>query len=217
MGVPFFISRKRACDVERKGHILGLTGSIASGKSAVSAILEELGAYIVDCDLISREVVAKGSQTLKELVQIFGSEILYSNGELNRQKLAKLIFADEEAREKLNSLVHPVIWQKAFAEAGRAAEEGKVVFIVAPLLFEHGAEAAMEGVWVVDIKEELQLKRLCKRDNLSPQEAKLRISAQMSSADKVARASEVIDNNINRQELKNRVIELWQERIAPFL
>ena len=203
--------------LERKKNIFGLTGGIASGKSAVAVILAELGAYIVDCDLISRELVSKGSQTLKEIVQIFGSSILYSNGELNRQKLAKLIFENEEAREKLNRLVHPLIWQRAFEQAEKGVEEGKIVFIVAPLLFEHGAEAAMEAVWVVNIKEDLQIKRLCRRDNLTVPEAKLRIDAQMSLVDKVARASEVIDNSGNRQELKNRVKELWQEKIVPRL
>lgn len=191
-----------------------MTGGIACGKSEAAEILRELGAVIVDCDIISRELTVPGSETLKLLAEAFGSRILGEKGELKRKYLASVVFGSKEELQKLNAIMQGRIWKCAFERAAAAALKGRVVFIVAPLLFEQGAEAAVGKVWVVDTSEETQLKRLLKRDKLSLEEARARLGSQMRSADKAARADVLIDNNGGLADLRREVEAAWQEHIA---
>lgn len=195
-------------------RIFGLTGGIACGKSAAAEILRGLGAVIIDCDLISRELTVPGSEVLKLLAEAFGSRILDGNGELRRKYLASIVFESKEALQKLNAIMQRRIWKIAFERAAEAALTHPAVFIVAPLLFENGAEAAVSKVWVVDTSEELQLKRLLKRDKLSLEEARNRLGAQMSAADKAARADVLIDNNGSPADLCREVETAWREYFA---
>lgn len=199
----------------RLTRIWGLTGGIASGKSTAAAILEELGAAIVDCDWVSRELTQPGQPLLAALARQFGPQILDGAGRLRRRYLGELVFADPQRLEALNELVHPAIWRTTFKEADQAARRWPIVFVVAPLLFEHGAEAAFDGVLVVDISPSLQLERLRQRDKLNLKEAQERISAQMSLEDKASRATVVVENNGSRSHLESQLRAFWEERIAP--
>lgn len=198
-----------------KQGVWGLTGGIASGKSAASEILQSLGAAVVDCDVVSRELMEPGSSLLEQTAELFGRGILNSRGGLRRDRLASLVFADAGKLEKLNALVHPAIWKRTFELIQEARASCPLVFCVAPLLFEHGAEAAFDGVMVIDVRPEVQLKRLMKRNGLSKAEAVQRIEAQMSTESKAARADILIDNNGTQKQLASQLESVWAEILRP--
>jgi dephospho-CoA kinase len=176
--------------------ILGVTGSIASGKSTVSQLLAGLGASLVSADQLAREVVRPGSPTLQQLLELFGTDILQADGTLNRPALAQRVFTDAAARAAVNRITHPAI--AALAEQtlrAKVMEGAWLVVYEAPLLFEVGAEGRVDAVLVVTADEEVQIRRLMQRDGLSEEAARIRIAAQMPQAEKVARADFVIDNS----------------------
>ncbi len=177
--------------------MVGLTGGIASGKSTVAAMFRKLGWHLIDADSIAREVVKIGTPGLKLLCQQFGDKIIAANGELDRLSLAKIIFADKTARAKLNDLLHPLILDKIKEEIEKYRREvppREAVILDAPLLMETGLDAAMDYNIVVYLDEETQLQRLIQRDNLSVEEATQRIKSQMNLADKLKKASFIINN-----------------------
>lgn len=195
--------------------ILGVTGGIASGKTLVTHIFRQLGAAVVSADELAREVVAPGSPTLALLVERFGPEILLQSGELDRPALAALIFADPQARVDLNAITHPAIARLSVARlAELAAAEGTLVVYEAPLLYEAGAEKRVDAVLVVTVPEVLQLQRLMARDQLSEPVARERIAAQLSQAEKAARADFVIANDATVAALEAQVRALFQ-RLVP--
>ena len=199
----------------KEGVIWGLTGGIACGKSTVAEQLQQLGAYIVDCDSVSRELVEPGAPLLEKITAQFGSRILDKNGALRRSYLGKIVFHDPDKLQALNEIMHPAIWRRTFELAAQARLQVPLVFIMAPLLFEHGAEAACSGVLVVDINEKRQLERLMLRDKLSKSEAQERIRSQMSLSSKAERATVLIENNGSLKALRRQVEQVWQERFAP--
>lgn len=195
--------------------ILGVTGGIASGKTLVTHIFRQLGAAVVSADELAREVVAPGSPTLALLVERFGPEILQQSGELDRAALGALIFADPQARADLNAITHPAIARLSVARlAELAAAEGTLVVYEAPLLYEAGAEKRVDAVLVVTVPEVLQLQRLMARDQLSEAAARERIAAQLSQAEKAARADFVIANEATVAALEAQVRALFQ-RLVP--
>lgn len=176
--------------------ILGLTGSIASGKSTVADCFVECGAILVSADQLAREVVNPGSPTLARLVDVFGMGILTAGGSLDRGIMAEKVFADPGARRKLESVTHPAIAHLAecrLAELKRAPHD--LIVYEAPLLFEAGAESRVDQVLVVVVDPAVQLQRLLERDMLNEAEARQRIAAQWPQADKVQKADYVIDNS----------------------
>ena len=176
--------------------ILGLTGSIASGKSTVANCFVECGGILVSADQLAREVVNPGSPTLARLVDIFGMGILTDGGSLDREFMAEKVFADPEARRKLESITHPAIAHLAecrLAELQKAPHD--LIVYEAPLLFEAGAESRVDEVLVILVDPAVQLQRLLERDMLSETEARQRIVAQWPQADKVQKADYVIDNS----------------------
>lgn len=190
--------------------ILGLTGSIASGKSSVADCLVECGAILVSADRLAREVVSPGSPALAELVKLFGLEILTSSGQLDREFLARKVFADSLARKKLENITHPAIAHLAECRLTELRRSGhELIVYEAPLLFEAGGEDRVDQVLVVVIDPVLQLERLMKRDNLSEGEARQRIAAQWPQAEKVRRADYVVDNSAPLSQTRLTVSALY--------
>lgn len=186
--------------------IIGLTGSIASGKSTVATILKQYGLPIVDADEVARKVVEKGEPTLKKIVEVFGEEILTENGEMDRKKVGAIVFHDEEKRKLLNSIIHPAIRAEMLRQRDEHIQNGeKAVVMDIPLLFESKLQHFVEKILVVTVDEDVQLKRLMERNNFTEEEAKARISSQIPLTEKVKQADAVIFNNGTIEETKRQV------------
>lgn len=187
---------------------IGLTGGIASGKSTVARKLEQLGAFTIDADVLARDVVALGTEGLKAVVTRFGESVLATDGSLDRRALARIVFADPQARADLNAIIHPRVRERA-AEIEAAAPAGAVVVHVIPLLVETGQQDNFDAVVVVDTTAEEQLRRLTRRDGLTETEAEQRVAAQASREERLAVATHVIDSSGPVRETMRRVGELW--------
>lgn len=189
-------------------YILGLTGGIASGKSTVSAYLAQNGALIIDADLIARQVVAKKSSGLKQIVAKFGGEILTASGELDRKKLGKLVFGNKELLKNLTDITGPLIRAEILREIEAAKKaQVKLVVLDIPLLFETGYQTLCDKVMVVTIPSKLQLERVMKRDNLSAAEARKRIANQLPASKRNELADVLIDNSKSVAETYQQVLK----------
>lgn len=189
---------------------VGLTGGVASGKSTVSAMLAELGAVVIDADLLAREVVAAGTDGLAEIVAAFGPTVLTTDGELDRQAMGAIVFAEEDQRRRLESIIHPRVRARG-AELEAAAPVGAVVVHDIPLLTETGQAGAFDAVVVVDVPIEVQVERMMELRGLSRQEAESRVGAQASREDRLAIATHVIDNTGTLAELRARVDAVYAD------
>ncbi|WP_289097391.1 dephospho-CoA kinase [uncultured Pseudoalteromonas sp.] len=189
--------------------VLGLTGGIGSGKSAVSAMFEELGIQVVDADIVAREVVEPGSVGLTKITAHFGDEILTDNGTLDRAKLRAIIFADESQKQWLNNLLHPLIRESMLSQLKQATSN--YVILVAPLLFENGLEKYCNHTLLIDVPVDVQITRTTARDNVSVELAKQIIASQMSRADKQQKAADILDNNRPLEEVKTNVQKLHEK------
>ncbi len=187
---------------------VGLTGGIASGKSTVSAILAELGAVVIDADLIAREVVARGTPGLDAVVAEFGPGVLTPGGDLDRPAMGALVFADPSARKRLEAIIHPLVHQRS-AELEAAAPPGSVIVHDIPLLAEVGRGGQFDAVMVVDAPTEEQVARMVRDRGWTREEAESRIAAQASREDRLAIASHVIDNTGSLDDLRRRVEEAY--------
>lgn len=191
--------------------VLGVTGSIAAGKSSVAAMFAELGAAVVSADQLAREVVATGSTTWQELTAAFGPAILDQAGALDREALARRVFDDPEARARLNAITHPAIARLAEERLQQLRASGvPLVVYEAPLLFEAGAASRVDLVLTVIVDPVVQEQRLMARENRSPAEIRARIEAQWPQAEKVARADFVIDNSGPLAETQRMVAALYR-------
>lgn len=187
-------------------RVFGLTGGIGSGKSTVARLLRERGVPVVDADELAREAVAPGSAGLGEVVAAFGPEVLDSAGALDRQRLGERVFADTEARKRLNSITHPIVRrlsQERFAELDRQGIELAAYDV--PLLFEVGLDAVLKPTVVVASSEATQLARVSARDGLSEAAVQARIAAQMPLDEKRRRADHVLENDGSLAELAQKV------------
>lgn len=195
--------------------IIGLTGGIATGKSQVSSILSELGAMVIDADIVAREVVQKGLPAWQQLKDTFGEEYFLSNGELNRRKLGQLVFSHPDELAKLNSITHPAIKAKIEERINDLKVQGYngIVVVDAALLLEAGWETMVDQVWVVDAPMEKRIERIMKRDNLTRDQALSRINSQMSQQERIAKADKIIYNNSNIDSLKEQVLRIWHETL----
>ncbi|MDH6127121.1 dephospho-CoA kinase [Kitasatospora sp. GP82] len=189
---------------------IGLTGGIGAGKSEVSRQLAELGAVIVDSDLIAREVVAPGTEGLRAVAAEFGPEILRPDGSLDRAALGAVVFADPARLAALNAIVHPLVRARS-AELESAAGPGDIVVHDVPLLAENGLAPLYELVIVVDVDDEVRLERLVRLRGMSEAEAKARMAAQATREARLAVADLVIDNSGPLSELAPRVREVWAQ------
>ncbi len=184
--------------------MVGLTGGVASGKSTVSATFAELGAAIVDTDLIAREVVAPGSAALTEIKAAFGPSMLAGDGSLDRRQLRQMVFADAGARLRLEAILHPRIRAEALTQVQRAI--GPYVVLVVPLLVENLQHYGwVDRVAVVDVEPSLQLRLLTRRDDISKDLAQSMIAAQASRNARLAVADDVLRNSRGVDELKAQV------------
>lgn len=192
--------------------IIGLTGSIASGKSTVSRMLADMGFPIVDADLIARLVVEPGTDTLKEIETVFGSQVILPEGALNRAKLGELIFNDPESRQQLNNIIHPAIRREMLRQRDAFLAEGhKNVILDIPLLFESKLFNFADRILVVSVSEQNQLMRLMERNGLTEKEALARIGSQLPMSEKEAGADAVIFNNGTIEETKQQLMHILNE------
>lgn len=185
---------------------VGLTGGIASGKSAVADMFARLGIPVIDTDLIAREVVSPGSPALQEIAAAFGAEVLLADGRLDRSKLREIVFSAPARRKQLEAITHPRIGAAMEAQCEQAG--GPYQVVVVPLLIESGLDRRVDRVLVVDCPEELQLERLMIRDGETEQRAKQLLAAQLSRAERLARADDVVDNSDSLADTQRRVAAL---------
>ena len=185
--------------VNSKGEvvvIIGLTGSIASGKSTVAKMIHAYGLPIVDADVVARQVVEPGRPTLKKIAEVFGQDVITAEGTMDRAKVGSIIFHDEAMRKQLNSIIHPAIREEMIRQRDEFISYGeKNVFMDIPLLFESKLEHFVEKIIVVSVSEEVQLSRLMARNGLTEDEAKARIATQMPVKEKESLADAVINND----------------------
>ncbi len=182
--------------------VIGLTGSIGSGKSTVSNILKKKNMNIIDADEISRKIF-DDKKNLDTLVKCFGGEILNSDNELDRKKLGSIVFSDEDNLKKLNSITHPIIISKIKASINKFKKQRqKFIILDAPLLIEANLLNLVDMVLLVMCNENIQIKRIIKRDNISKEDTILRIRSQMSVEDKKKYADYIIDNSYNQHILE---------------
>lgn len=192
--------------------IIGLTGSIATGKSTVSRMLKEKGYPIVDADEISRLVVEPGSPVLTSIAEAFGTDVLLSDGSLNREKLGSLIFNDKDKREKLNGIIHPAVRAEMIRQKEEWLEKGANTIIMdIPLLFESKLHSYVDKIIVVSAAPAIQRERLMARNGYSAEEADARINSQLPIAVKENGADAVIDNNGTLKETENQLNILLRE------
>lgn len=192
---------------------VGLTGSIAVGKSYVASVFAELGCHVLDADLTAREVVLPGSDGLAAVVDAFGTDVLNPDGTLNRKHLGKIIFADEEKRQNLNHILHPfIIARQDEIMSGWEQEDPNGIGIIdAALMIESGGYRRFDKLIVVHCRPEVQLERLMLRSGLSRDEAQARIDAQMPQAEKQKYADYLIDTSDGFEPTQKRTHEVYND------
>lgn len=192
--------------------LIGLTGTIGSGKSTVAHMLKKSGIPIIDADAIAHELTQKGSHALQDIVNAFGLEIMNNDGSLNRKMLGQLVFRDHKRLKDLEAILHPLIEQRrkelieTYSKAGH-----DIVVYMAPLIFEKGLYHTMSKTILVVADEDVIKNRLAKRDQLTKEEAEDRIKAQMSTAEKIKLADETINNNGTMEDLYINLTRVWKK------
>ena len=189
--------------------IVGLTGGIGSGKTAVSNRFAKLGVGIVDADVIAREVVEPGTDALAKIAAHFGQHLIQSDGQLDRAALRQTIFSDAEAKQWLESLLHPLIANETARQL--AAVQSSYAIYVSPLLVEGNQQGFCQRLVVVDVPESVQLERTMKRDSNERAQVERIIASQASREARLAAASDVIDNNAGFAELDKQISQLHQQ------
>lgn len=194
--------------------IIGLTGGIASGKSTVSHMLRDMGIPIVDADIEARRAVEKGENAYQQIIEVFSTDILTENGEIDRVKLGSIVFHDEKKRMELNAIVHPAVRERMNQKKVNFIADGHdVVVLDIPLLFESKLTFMVDRTLLVYVEERTQLQRLMSRNQLTEHEALARIHSQIPLKDKLELADEVINNNGTIEESKEQLIKIltkWQ-------
>ena len=193
-------------------YVIALTGGIATGKSFVASVLGELGASVVDTDIIARQIVLPGSPILDKIREIWGANAFYNDGSLNRKALADIIFSSAADREKLNDIMHPEIVRRMIEQVN--AKPGQVVVIVVPLLFETKIEICYDEVWVVYCHLSQQKERLQARDGITDAEVVKKIASQIPVDFKVKNADVIIDNSFDTQTVRQKILEEWNSLLS---
>lgn len=191
---------------------IGLTGGIGSGKSTVAKMFEELGAVIIDADQISRDLMRPGSPVLAQVAETFGNQILTNDGHLIRPELAKIVFSDSQAREKLNNIVHPAVRRHSaqLAEEAQAAPDFSGIIIEdIPLLAETGQAHRFDAVVVVEVEPDIRLQRLVQQRGMAEDDARARMAAQASDEQRREIATWVVDNSRSLDDTRAQVEEIY--------
>jgi len=198
--------------------IVGLTGGIVSGKSTVALMFKDLGAKIVDADKLGHSVVLPHKPAWEKIVKIFGKDILQNDLTIDREKLGKIVFANQPLLKKLNEITHPeitkIIKKEIDSVKNKTYNQKKILIIDAALIYEAKIDRLMDKIIVVYIDEDEQIKRLIKRNNLSKDEALQRIKSQMPMKEKVKMADYVIDNSNSLDKTKKQVEKIWKSLIS---
>jgi dephospho-CoA kinase len=200
--------RETVSAMSTKKYLIGLTGNIATGKSAVLEMLKRLGAGVIDADALVHQLMVKETPVWQAILEEFGEGILASEDEIDRGKLGAIVFADAEALERLEAIIHPAVTARVDELIRQATEP--VVVVEAIKLIEAGWHRAYDALWVVTCSKEQQLERLMRTRKLSQEEALLRIEAQPPQEDKVALADVVIDNSGSLKETREQVEQEWE-------
>lgn len=213
MGCHFDENKMIALKEKGGPFLIGVTGGVASGKSVVSKMLEELGAVLIDFDILARLVVEPGRPAWREIVEYFGKEVLLADSSLNRKMLSRIVFSDEEKRKMLERFTHPKILDEFAKIVERYAEEdpGAIIQASVPLLFEIGLQDFFHRVLVVYVPEEIQIERLMKRDGITREMAIQIVRSQLPMEVKKARAHYVVDNSGSLSRTRMEVTEIWNE------
>jgi len=198
--------------------IIGLTGGIVSGKSTVARMFKDLGAKIVDADKLGHKVILPQGAAWKRIIKTFGKDILQKDQTINREKLGKIVFANQNLLKKLNKITHPEIIKLIKKEISlakdKSKEEKKILIIDAALIYETKIDRLMDKIIVVYLNEEEQLERLIKRNNLSKKEASQKIKSQIPLKEKIEIADYVIDNSNSLDKTKEQVEKIWENLIS---
>ena len=195
--------------------LIGLTGGIAAGKSAVATMLQRLGAKIIDADELAREIVEPGQEAWREIIAAFGREIIRQDQSIDREKLRKKVFEDEQARKRLESITHPRIRTLAQQKIQQLAREGaEIIIYVVPLLFENRLHLWLRPVILVACDSAIQKERLQKRDKLNEGEIRRHLEAQMGLEEKKKLADFIVENDGSLEELEKKVREVWEKIVG---
>jgi len=210
LGLDEMMKKVKGDDGQR--FLLGVTGGIASGKSTVSEILSELGAPLIDFDLIARQVVEPGTPGLAKIVDYFGSQVLADDGSLDRKKLSDIIFGDMEKRKKLESFTHPPIYEEFFKQAGEIAAKkpNAIIQVAVPLLIELNLQYLFDKLLVIHVPAEVQIERLARRDGISREEAANILKAQLPIDEKLQFADFVVDNTKDIASTRTQIETVWK-------
>lgn len=198
-------------------HTIGLTGNIACGKTSVGQMLLELGAeQYVDADTVVHHLYESGQPIAVKVAEVFGPTVMAADGSVNRKALGALVFQNTAAMQRLEQIVHPAVGRALLDELATVSSSG-IAIIDAVKLLEGGSAALCESKWLVVCPEEQELRRLIARNGLSEEEARARIRAQPSVAEKIARVDEVIDNGGSLEETRQQVVEAFERFSKKFL
>ena len=194
--------------------VIGLTGSIGTGKSEAARYLAQLGAEVIDADQVGHEAYTPQSEAWHNVVGAFGKEILDSNGEVDRKKLGAIVFSNQDQLSRLNQIMHPLMARMVAEEIEDLRGQGVEVAVVeAALLFEAGWDSLVEEVWVTDSSEDLVIQRLSERNGLTQEEVRKRISSQMDRSERLSRADLVIDNSGDIAAMESTIDKMWERRV----
>lgn len=191
--------------------LVGLTGGIGAGKSSVAKLLAERGAVLIDADSIVRELQQPGTDVFAAIVERFGSHVVAPDGTLDRERLADVVFRDDDARSALNAIVHPAVYAVMSERIAAVKDEDRVVVLDIPLLAEAGGSGGMDAVVVVEADEDMRVARVFAQRGLDPEDVRARMAAQASSEQREALADVVIRNNGTQEDLRAQVDDLWEQ------
>jgi len=193
--------------------LLGVTGGIASGKSTVARMLKELGAHMIDFDVLSRVAVEPGKPAWKDIVAFFGEQVLNADKTLDRKKIAATVFHDEEKRKKLEEYIHPRIYEEFSRQVKELSQKDPqaVIQAVIPLLFEVNLQNLFDKILVVYVPEEIQIQRLMERDRISRETARSILLAQLPIEEKKKYGDYLVDNSGSLEDTEKQVQEVWRK------